>query len=807
MFLNRKSALLFFYLFTKTFSVTFGNQYRKDIVMNNLDYLTKDRWGLKETYFEPKWLKKFETIMSQGNGYMGIRAVTEEKYSNESRGIFVAGIFNQFDKSEVSELANMADVLEMGIVVNGQHLDVNRGKVRDYKRELDFLSGELTREFIWEMNQEIKIKFIFHRIVSFDLKHIIAQQVEIENLSSIPCNIEITSGLNGRITNSGTQHFSEGLKHLAEEIYLQMTTKTLTSKIEVVHSAAHRFNKANNDITPQSRIEIDRRIIQNRYWLALSAGEKVVIEKISSIHTSRDINQTKEESNQTRSLRDIKYAFSLGYETLCENSKEAWKKEVWDRAPIRIKSSNSIDQLAIYFAQYHLHVMTPAHDARMNIGAKGLSGEGYKGHTFWDTEIFMLPYFTFNHPEIARNLVKYRHESIEGARKKARGNNLKGAQYPWESAWINDGETTPDWGPADIVTGTAMRIWTGILEIHITGDVTYGLKQYVDVTNDTQLLEEFGYEIILETAEFWNDRLEWNNQLDRYEINNVIGPDEYKEHINNNAYTNYIAHWNLTLALKMIRQLKQDREELYIKFDEAKDLVHIESSLQDKITKLYLPLPNEEGIIPQDDTYLNKKVIDLMPYKEASNVGTLFHDYNMEQVNQMQISKQADVMLLIYLFESLFAPEDKLNNWNYYEAKTVHDSSLSYSTHSTLAADLRKMDLSYDMFKKAIDIDMGLNMESSDAGIHAASMGGIWQMIIFGYGGIRNLDGKLRIEPCLPEEWEELTYTINWHDSLISVTVFRDRFIVKSNTVDETIEFEFMGNKYKVNQEIELKLT
>ncbi|MBF6625456.1 glycoside hydrolase family 65 protein [Aerococcaceae bacterium zg-BR9] len=770
--------------------------------MVNLDYLTGNKWGIVETSFDSKWLRKFETIMAQGNGYMGVRASLEEAYTNEKRGHFVAGVFNQFDNNEVTELTNVADLVHMEIKINGELLNLSIGKVTNYQRTLNIKTGELHRVFNWELNN-IKLAFSFKRIVSLKRLHILAQEVNITNLGD-DCTIEIVSGIDGQITNSGSQHFSEGEKHLYDGKYLQMSPVTTNSKVKLVHSTVHQFKLNEKCFSPSSRIEMERRKIHNRYFLKLKNQDFLNIEKISSVHSSRDKNQD-DLDIETRSINDLKAAHELGYNQLLEESISEWKEKVWDIAPIKIYSTDPLDQLGIYFAKYHLHIMTPGHDNRMNIGAKGLSGEGYKGHTFWDTEIFMLPYFIFTHPTIAKSLVEYRYFGLEGAHRKAQENGFLGAQYPWESAWIDDGETTPIWGAADIITGKATKIWSGFIEQHITGDVAYGIKQYFDVTHDEEFMDTYGYEVILDTAKFWASRLEYNENLDRFEINNVIGPDEYKEHINNNAYTNYIAYWNMDLAIKIMDLLYSKQDEVFSRLNNKFNFEKLTIELE-KRNKLYLPKPNGELLIPQDDTYLSKKVIDLSSYKDGDQVGSLFHDYNLTQVNDMQITKQADVMLLVYLFENLFNKEIKIANWNYYEPKTTHDSSLSLSTHAALAADLNELELSYDLFKKARDIDMGKKMKSSDEGVHAASLGGIWQIIVFGYGGVRVLDGKLRIEPHLPNNWSKLEFGFFWHGQLISVVVSKENFEVILEDGSEAISIVNKGTNYIVEKNIKIKL-
>ena len=514
------------------------------------------------------------------------------------------------------------------------------------------------------------------------------------------------------------------------------------------------------------------------------------------------------EALREHSLAHIKKVANIGHCTLLAAHKAAWSEKVWSKAPITIKTKKDYDQLAIRFAQYHMTVMTPAHDNRMNIGAKGLSGEGYKGHTFWDTEIFILPYFIYQKPDVARSLLEYRYKTLPGAHKKARENGCLGAQFPWESAWLEDGEVTPEWGAADIITGQATKIWSGFIQLHITSDVAFATWQYYQITNDEDFMEQYGYELIMDTAKFWASRLEWNEETEEYHINNVMGPDEYKERVNNNAFTNYTAHWNIRKAMAYYTELKDNKPDIFARLNEKLELDMTYEMWENRVDKIYLPQPREEDlIIPQDDTYLDLEVIDLTKYKNQENVGSMFRDYNLTQVNKIQVSKQADIMVLFYLLEDLFSAEVKKANWEYYEPKTLHDSSLSLSTHSVLASDMGNKEMAYELFKKATNIDLGPNMKTSDHGIHAASLGGIWQCVVNGFGGVRMLNGQLRIEPKLPDSWDELKFRINWHGDLLKIIVSHDEFtITKVTALNESIEILHNGTLHVLTDELTIKL-
>ena len=760
-------------------------------------------WLVTENDFDTRFQGKCETIFCQGNGYMGMRTATEERYINQVRNTFVSGTFNKFDEYDVSELPNAADVSNIDIWIDGKLFGLDKGSFSDYNRTLNLKTGEVTREFTWK-NQEGKVfQFSFRRFISFHNLHLIACKIEIKALNQ-SAKIQFGSGINGQMTNSGAQHFHEGEKRIFDKKYLQMLQQTTHSKIIFIHNTVHSVSLDGSEVT--SRFEMDRRKVLMIYHTDVEVNQTIKLEKISNIYTTRDkeFATFSLESLKAYSIEQLKSAFSSGYIALQFLSAKAWD-EKWKAIDIKVKSKDNFNQLAIRFAQYHLMIMTPAHDNRMGIGAKGLSGEGYKGHSFWDTELFMLPFFTYTLPQIARSLLEYRFNTINGARKKALENGYKGAMFPWESAWSDAGEVTPVWGAADIITGESTKIWSGFIEQHITSDISFAIWQYYHVTGDEDFMDKYGYEILLDTGIFWASRLQWNDSKNQYHINEVIGPDEYKEHVNNDAFTNYTAYWCIENAIHFYHLLKDEKPEIFTRLNTILNLESEIRELQQKLPLIYLPQPNENNIIPQDDTYLTLKDIDLSKYKNQEHVGSIFLDYSLSQIGKIQVSKQASVVMLMYLLEHKFSPEVKLANFNYYEAKTLHDSSLSFSTHSIMANDLGNRDLSYSLYRQAATIDMGMNMKSSDHGIHGASLGGVWQIIVCGFGGIRMVGGELRIEPKLPKEISQITYPLYWKGNLLKVTVNHNSLhIINKGTVP--VSFTNSGKKYQLNSNSEIKI-
>lgn len=734
-------------------------------------------WLVEERVFDSRFTGKCESIFAQGNGYLGLRNALEERYLGESRGMYIAGTFNKASADEVTELPNVPDVTNMQITINGRRFAMNDRSTKDYSRVLDLRTGETVRTLTWEGEQGEAAKLRFRRFVSADNVHVIGSSVEITPVGG-ELNVQIVSGIDGQVTNAGAQHFRETSKRIYNERFLEFTVATTESDVSVAVHTTHRLTSGGAPYTSaKARVTDERRRIQNRYEMTVPQGQTVRLEKISAVHSTRDLEYAAldEAAAKERLNRDglalLEALAPRGYDALFAESAAAWAR-FWDDQDIRIDSCDDFDQLAIRFALYHLEIMTRKGDGRIGIAAKGLSGEGYKGHSFWDTETFIFPYFQMARPETARTLMEYRYRGLYGARLKAAENGLAGAMYPWESAWISDGEVTPWLLGVDMHTGDPLYCLTGKIELHITADIIYALEQYYIATGDKDFMEQCGYEMILETARFWNSRLEWIEERGRYEINDVIGPDEYQEHVNNNAYTNYMAKYNMDLALRIIDEVPRENPQVWQRLSAIADWQALKQDLTSRLPKMYLPQPHAEtGIIPQFDGYFDLKYIDLTPYKTNTIVGTIFHDYSNKELQKYQAAKQADIVELLYQLEDMVSLEVREKNYFYYENRTLHDSSLSKAIHSVTACDLGLADEAYDMFRKAAATDLGQEMQSSNAGIHSANMGGVWQDVVMGFGGMRISHGRLRINPHLPKNWKSLSYAIHWQGSRLVVTV------------------------------------
>lgn len=737
-------------------------------------------WLVAEAGFDIRYQGKCESILCQGNGYLGQRAALEEDYVGQTRNLFVTGTFNRFDENEVTELPNLPDLTRVSLAIDGQPFSMARGELEAYGRVLSLKTGELRRELVLKTPEGKRVRLVFTRFVSLADEHLLGFRMALTPLSD-GLDLVVETGIDGRVSNTGSQHFKEGDKRFIDGRILRMTSATTQSEVVCSLHAACVFSVDGQRVTGAPHPVIERRAMSIQQRFSLKAGQTLTMEKLCTVHTSRDLQYHGTEAGASRVEEDgqasLLAAEKLGYAGAFERSRAAWES-LWEHQDIRVDSRDGFDQLAVRFALYHLNIMAKKDDPRVGIAAKGLSGEGYKGHSFWDTEIFILPYFTFTQPAAARTLLNYRALTLPGARRKARENGYLGAMYPWESAWLSDGEVTPLWGAADIVTGLPMKIWTGLIEQHISADIAFAAWQYFEVTGDRAFMEEAGYEIILDTARFWASRATWNEEKQHYEYLGVIGPDEYKEHIDNNAFTNYMAAWNMRKALDIMDTLPAENPGLYGRLKVKLDLDKAGADLNRVLAGLYLPLPSGEGILPQFDGFFDLKTIDLSPYKKSKNVGAIYRDYNNTQLRDIQVSKQADVLVLFLLLEDAFAQELKEKNYHFYEARTLHDSSLSKSTHAVLAADLGLEGIAYDFFRGSAEIDLGPNMESSDMGIHSASMGGIWQAAVYGFGGVRVKGGRLHLAPRLPHAWSGLAFGITFQGNELRVEAGRKELTI-----------------------------
>ena len=454
---------------------------------------------------------------------------------------------------------------------------------------------------------------------------------------------------------------------------------------------------------------------------------------------------------------------SLGFKKI-KNRQLKSMDNFWKHSDIEIEGDNQL-QLGLRFNLFHLN-QAAGRDGLTNIAAKGLTGDGYEGHYFWDTEMYMLPLFVYTQPEVAKALLSYRHSILPKARVRAKELGVnKGILFPWRT--IN-GEECSAYYPA----GTA--------QVHINADIAYGVKLYFEATNDVEFMCEKGLEILIETARFWMEFGDFIEEKDnKFCINGVTGPDEYTAIVNNNFYTNLMAKHNLLFAVKGVEELK-DREEVVNLFNKIGfDLSEVDM-WKKASENMYLPYDDEKKLTMQDDTFFSKKVWDF-ENTPKENYPLLLH-YHPLTIYRYQVNKQADTVLGQLMFSNEFSLEQKKRDFDYYEKITTHDSSLSRSIFGMMASEIGEKEKAYNYFMDTALMDLIDMQQNTKDGIHAANMGGTWMSIVYGFAGMKVNDGKLNINPRLPEKWSKVSFKITFKNKLIKIT------ITELDTIYELIE-------------------
>ena len=711
---------------------------------------------LTDPGFCPHSLNKYASTMACGNGYMGIRAAHEEDYTQQTRGMYLAGLYHQAGRNETTELINLPDITGIEVELDGVNFTLLSGDILEWQRELAFANGELHRRVVWRSPNGKRYRLESRRFVSLDQLPLVAMQLAITPLDAAS-QVVMKTGIDATQTNTGRQHLDEISVRVFDQHYMQGVYETQDRDSDVVISA---FCQLSAD--SESCFTAKNRRLSAHYSLTIPQGDTVTLDKLVWV-AHRSDKALSQESFARSVLADLKGCAARGYASLLESSACAWE-DVWRDARVEVASAAPDDQMALDYAVWHLTTMTPAHDERSSIAAKGLTGEGYKGHVFWDTEIFMLPFHLFTRPQVARSLLRYRWLNLAGAREKARRNGWPGALFPWESA-ASGKEETPEFAAINIRTGMRQKVASALAEHHIVADIAWAVVAYWQATRDDAFMRNEGLTLLVETATFWMGRAtEINGRL---EIHDVIGPDEYTEHVNNNAYTNYLAWYNVASACR------------FMSLFEREDACFMEKATT-FLARLWLPEADAGGVIPQDDSFMAKPAIDLSRYKAKAGKQTILLDYSRAEVNEMQILKQADVVMLNYLLPEKFTPAQCAANLAFYEPRTIHDSSLSKAIHGIVAARCGDTEGAYAFWRAGVAIDLGDDPHSSDDGIHAAATGAIWSGVIQGFAGMQIVEGELHLAPKLPARWRKLAFPLRWQNARLHFAFENDVLTIET---------------------------
>lgn len=472
------------------------------------------------------------------------------------------------------------------------------------------------------------------------------------------------------------------------------------------------------------------------------------------LNTSRDVEYEKNgiEMDELRniSLDMIKSIRDFRYDEL--KTKSAAEAEKWfNELGVEIDTEEDWDIISTRYALFKTRVFTPINDYRMNIDAKGLSSSRYRGHSFWDTEACVIPYFLMSKPELAKQLLESDYFMRESAIKKASDLGRKGYAWPWESAWKEHGEACSKLSYVDINTGEKVKSKIYHTQIHRGVDIILAVEQYYNSTKDKAFLEEKGLDLIFGSIEFYLDRVEFDGNKGKYVLLEVTGPNEYKEDVNNNTFLNQMLKHSLELAIKLIEDDSINKTNLNY------DLVSLKERMLNLSENIYIPSTNSNGIIPENDTFDKLPVFDMEQYRKDLADPNFENIYNSMYFNKFQLIKQADIVMLFNNLPDLYNHDTMKRNFDYYEPLTMHDSSLSNIFHAIVASKIGEDELGYEFFKKATKTDLGDNMSSCDDGIHAASLTAIMLIVYRGFLGVDTFGGELKINPRLPKNWNSIS--------------------------------------------------
>jgi kojibiose phosphorylase len=711
-------------------------------------------WTVIETQFEPSQLNHKETLFSLSNGYLGTRGTFEEGYPGACTATFINGVYDDVAVMH-TELVNCPDWLPVAITVGGDRFSLNRGEVLRYQRQLDLRWGILSRDVLWRSPSGHTINVHFERMVSMADEHVLVQRCTVTPVD-FEGAIEVEASLNGDVNNHGVKHL-EWLNQGGMDNRVWLHKRCCHSGIELGMAARLTCTDKNAQI----RAAGSQGCPTLTTTLLVQPGQTVTLEKVVTVFTSPEVSAP--------AIAAQERLASLPSYTIMLAAHGAVWDDLWQDCDVVIEGDPTA-QIAVRYNLFQLLAAAPRHDDRLSIPAKTLSGFAYRGHVFWDTEIFILPFLTFTQPKIARNLLSYRYHTLSGARRKAKEAGYEGALYAWESASTGD-EVTPRWVFAE--DGTPVRIWCGDIELHINIDIAYAIWHYWQATGDNDWMQQKGAEIILDTAVFWGSRAEWNAVLGCYQIRDVIGPDENHERVDNNAFTNRMVQWHLETALSILKWLSESQPQRAAELEAQLDLTPERLQQWDHIARHMLVLYDPQtGLIEQFEGFFNLEDVNWADYKGRTQ--SMQAILGIEETNKRQILKQPDVLMLLYLLrqcplKTRFANRDNQEilqtNWDYYSPRTDHTkaSSLGPAIHAILACDLGKSQEAYEHFMRAALVDLEDVRGNANEGIHGASTGGMWQAVIFGFAGVRLTEmGPIVDTSHLPPGWTRLKFKLQW---------------------------------------------
>ncbi|HYO38352.1 MAG TPA: glycosyl hydrolase family 65 protein [Nocardioidaceae bacterium] len=749
-------------------------------------------WKLSETRVDSH-LGRNETLFAVGNGYLGLRGNVEEGRESFAHGTYVNGFHETFTIQHAEEafgfarvgqtMVNVPDSKVIRLYVDDEPLLLSTADLDDYDRTLDFRAGMLTRSLVWRTPAGKRVRVRSTRMVSMTDRHLAVMTFEVTLLDS-DAPVAISSQLLNRQDGEDEYHvrsaaMGEGADPrktatfqrrvlVPQSIGAEADTERIIqgfrcaeSGMTIAVAVDHAFETEN---ATASNHHVDPDVARMTYRIDARVGVPIRLVKTAAYHTSHGVPVRELVSRCRRTLDRAAY---LGLDRL-ETDQRQWFDGYWERSDVEVDGPPEVQQAV----RWNLFQLAQAAGRAEGFGvpAKGVTGSGYSGHYFWDTEVYTLPFFTYTTPHCSRSALRFRYSLLSAARTRAEQMTQRGALFPWRT--INGEEAS-----AYYAAGTA--------QYHIDADIAYALSQYVAATGDQDFLRREAVDILVETARMWADLGFWRVNGDGvFHIHGVTGPDEYTTVVNDNLFTNVMARGNLRDAAETVGWLAENDPEGYARMAARLRLSEDEpEEWRRAADRMFVPFDTHLGIHPQDAHFLEREVWDL-EQTPASSRPLLLH-YHPLVIYRFQVIKQADVVLALFLHGESFTDEEKRANFEYYDPITTGDSTLSAVVQSIIAAEVGYHQLALRYFYSSLFVDLAdLHANASD-GVHVASTGGVWSALVYGFGGLRDGGGRYAIDPRLPEAWRSLTYRLTLRGARLRVCVDREAVTLTLETGEE----------------------
>jgi maltose phosphorylase len=764
-------------------------------------YLKVDPWLIVEEHFKAENHKSSESIFSIGNGQVGQRANFEEDYSGSTlQGTYVAGVYYP-DKTKVgwwkngypeyfAKVLNAPNFTGIRVFIDDESLDLAGCKVISFKRVLNMKEGTLSRNFVVEMPAGRQIEVAAIRFLSMA-----SPETGVIRYTITPLNgnvdIKYIPYLDGNVENEDAnwdEIFWEQIDHQinGNEGYVVSRTKKTEFEVAMGMCVNAFIDGKNTTIVPTNTSKTG--YVESLYAVKVNKGCKLDIFKYVAILSS--LNHTKEKILSDAKIA-LKKAVNTGFEKMIEAHKAKWAK-IWEHSDIIVEGDDEAQQ-GIRFNIFHLNQTYTGEDERLNVGPKGFTGEKYGGASYWDTEAYCLPFFLATAPpQVSKNLLIYRYKHLDRAIENAQKLGFKDGAALYPMVTMNGEECHNEWE----IT---------FEEIHRNGAIAFAIYNYVRHTGDTNYLAEYGLEVLMAISRFWSQRITFSEEKKKYVMLGVTGPNEYENNVNNNWYTNTIATWTMEYTLQAIDFVRKSNADNYSKLVSKRNFREAEETTRwkDIIANMHYPMLDDKTFLQQDG-YMDKEQITvdkLDPGQRPIN-----QKWSWDRILRSCFIKQADVLQGVYLFEEQYDLETIRKNFDFYETRTVHESSLSPCVHVVLAAKIGRMEKAYELYLRTSRLDIDDYNHEAHEGLHITSMAGTYMAIIEGFGGKRILDGKLVLNPQIPANWKVFAFKLLFRGSQLKIEV-TDKQVSIHNESDVDASIILFNTEYhlKRNEKIATK--